>query len=66
MITAEGCLAIIRTTRAGPVVKLVWKGEKTVGTSLGPRWVPQAFLADNVTIHGLRPAQSIRGTMHTH
>ena len=30
---------IIRITRVGPVVTLNWNGDKSVGSSLGPRWV---------------------------
>lgn len=38
MVVAVGSLAIvIRTTRVGPVITLVWKGEMSVGSSPGPR-----------------------------
>ena len=40
ILIAKGCLAIIiRITRVGPVVTLNWNGDKSVGSSLGPRWV---------------------------
>ena len=51
---------IIRTTRAGPATILAPVGEMSVGTcykSSGPGEVPQAFLADSITINSLGPTQ---------
>lgn len=38
ILIAEGCLAIIRITSVGSLV-MNWNEEKSVGSSLGPRWV---------------------------
>lgn len=58
MVVAEVYLEItVRTTRASPATRLVFKGDVTVGVHhkyYGPRWLTQAFLADSLTTERLR------------
>lgn len=62
MVTAEVYLTlIVRTARASPAPALAPVGEMSVGAhhnSMGPGEHRQAFLADSLSIHGLRPTRN--------